>query len=87
MNRAGAIAEEEGHHPNLALTWGRADVEIYTHSVDGLTESDFRAGGQDRQARGRRMTARGASSPRISDRFYPPVSSIGRKNQNLVFEE
>jgi 4a-hydroxytetrahydrobiopterin dehydratase len=41
VNRAGAIAEEEGHHPNLALTWGRADVEIYTHSVDGLTESDF----------------------------------------------
>jgi len=41
VNRAGAIAEEEGHHPNLALTWGRADVEIYTHSIDGLTESDF----------------------------------------------
>ena len=41
VNRAGAIAEQEGHHPNLALTWGRADVEIYTHSIDGLTESDF----------------------------------------------
>jgi len=40
-NKIGAIAEEEGHHPNLALTWGRADVEIYTHSVNGLTESDF----------------------------------------------
>src|SRR5690348_7098573 len=41
VNGAGAIAEQEGHHPNLMVTWGRADVEIYTHSVDGLTESDF----------------------------------------------
>jgi 4a-hydroxytetrahydrobiopterin dehydratase len=41
VNRAGAIAEEEGHHPDLLLTWGKVEVKIWTHKVDGLTESDF----------------------------------------------
>ena len=41
VNRTGAVAEQECHHPDLTLTWGRADVKIYTHKVDGLTESDF----------------------------------------------
>ena len=41
VNRAGAVAEEEGHHPDLYLAWGRVDVKIWTHKVDGLTESDF----------------------------------------------
>lgn len=41
VNRAGAIAEQEGHHPELCLTWGRADARIWTHKIDGLTESDF----------------------------------------------
>ena len=41
VNRAGAIAEAEGHHPDLLLTWGRVDVKTYTHKIDGLTESDF----------------------------------------------
>ncbi len=41
VNRAGAVAEREGHHPDVFLTWGRVDVTIYTHKVDGLTESDF----------------------------------------------
>ena len=41
VNRAGAIAEAEGHHPDLSLTWGRVDVKTYTHKIDGLTESDF----------------------------------------------
>jgi 4a-hydroxytetrahydrobiopterin dehydratase len=40
-NRVGAIAEAEGHHPNIFLTWGRVSLEIWTHSIDGLTESDF----------------------------------------------
>lgn len=40
-NRAGAIAEEEGHHPEICLTWGKAVVKIWTHKIDGLTESDF----------------------------------------------
>ena len=41
VNRVGALAEEEGHHPDLSLTWGRVDVEIWTHKVGGLTVSDF----------------------------------------------
>ena len=40
-DRAGAIAEAEGHHPDLWLSWGKVDATIYTHSIDGLTESDF----------------------------------------------
>ena len=41
VNRAGAIAEQEGHHPDLHLSWGKVGVEIWTHKIDGLTESDF----------------------------------------------
>ncbi len=41
VNRVGAIAEEQGHHPNIMLTWGRAEITIWTHKIDGLTESDF----------------------------------------------
>jgi 4a-hydroxytetrahydrobiopterin dehydratase len=41
VNRAGAVAEAEGHHPDLLLAWGRVDVKTYTHKIDGLTESDF----------------------------------------------
>ena len=41
VNRAGKIAEEEGHHPDVHLSWGRVRVEIWTHAIDGLTESDF----------------------------------------------
>jgi 4a-hydroxytetrahydrobiopterin dehydratase len=41
VNRAGAIAEQQGHHPDLHLSWGRVGVEIWTHKIDGLTESDF----------------------------------------------
>lgn len=40
-NKAGAIAENEGHHPDLHLTWGKCVIEIWTHKVNGLTESDF----------------------------------------------
>ena len=35
------MAEEQGHHPDLYLTWGKVRVEIWTHKIDGLTESDF----------------------------------------------
>jgi 4a-hydroxytetrahydrobiopterin dehydratase len=41
VNRVGGVAEAEGHHPNICFTWGRADVQTYTHKIDGLTESDF----------------------------------------------
>jgi 4a-hydroxytetrahydrobiopterin dehydratase len=41
VNRAGAIAEELGHHPEILLTWGKAGITTWTHAVNGLTESDF----------------------------------------------
>lgn len=41
VNRIGAIAEEQGHHPDLCLAWGRVEAKIWTHKIDGLTESDF----------------------------------------------
>jgi len=41
VNRVGEIAETEGHHPDIHLTWGRVRIDIWTHKIDGLTESDF----------------------------------------------
>jgi len=41
VNRIGKIAEDEGHHPDISLAWGRVAVKIWTHKIDGLTESDF----------------------------------------------
>lgn len=41
VNRIGAIAQEQGHHPDIYMTWGKVSVEIWTHKIDGLTESDF----------------------------------------------
>jgi 4a-hydroxytetrahydrobiopterin dehydratase len=41
VNRVGELAEEQGHHPNIAFGWGRVEVTIFTHKIDGLTESDF----------------------------------------------
>ena len=41
VNKAGAIAEEQGHHPDILLTWGKAEVTTYTHKINGLTEGDF----------------------------------------------
>ncbi len=41
VNRIGEIAEAENHHPNISFTWGDVEVEIFTHKVNGLTESDF----------------------------------------------
>ena len=40
-NHVGGIAEEEGHHPDIHLAWGRVRITIWTHKIDGLTESDF----------------------------------------------
>ncbi len=40
-NRVGAMAEEQNHHPEIWLTWGRVKLTIWTHKIDGLTESDF----------------------------------------------
>ena len=40
-NRVGELAEQVGHHPDIHLSWGKVTLTIWTHKVDGLTESDF----------------------------------------------
>ena len=40
-NLVGGIAETQGHHPDIALAWGRVQLKVWTHKIDGLTESDF----------------------------------------------
>ena len=40
-NRIGGMAEQQAHHPDIHLAWGVVRVEIWTHKIDGLTESDF----------------------------------------------
>tara|TARA_A100001015_G_scaffold312690_2_gene418374 strand:+ start:154 stop:483 length:330 start_codon:yes stop_codon:yes gene_type:complete len=40
-NKIGSVSETAGHHPNISLTWGKVDIMIYTHLIDGLSESDF----------------------------------------------
>jgi len=40
-NAVGAVAEEQGHHPDIYLAWGKVGLRIWTHKIDGLTESDF----------------------------------------------
>ena len=40
-NEVGEIAEREGHHPDILLAWGSAKIMIWTHKIDGLSESDF----------------------------------------------
>ena len=41
VNRVGEMAEQQGHHPDIYLTWGKVRLDIWTHKIDGLTESDF----------------------------------------------
>jgi len=41
VNRLGEVAEREGHHPDIYLTWGKVKVELSTHSIGGLSENDF----------------------------------------------
>ena len=41
VNRIGDLAEEQGHHPDICFGWGHAEITIWTHKIDGLTESDF----------------------------------------------
>jgi len=40
-NRVGGMADEQQHHPDIHLSWGHVRIEIWTHKIDGLTESDF----------------------------------------------
>jgi 4a-hydroxytetrahydrobiopterin dehydratase len=40
-NRVGNLAEDQGHHPDIYLAWGKVRLRIWTHKINGLTESDF----------------------------------------------
>lgn len=41
VNKVGQIAEEQGHHPDMHLSYGKVKIELWTHKIDGLSESDF----------------------------------------------
>jgi len=41
VNRISEVAEAEGHHPDICFGWGKVEVLIWTHKINGLTESDF----------------------------------------------
>lgn len=41
VNQIGEVAETEGHHPDIELAWGRVALTVWTHKINGLTESDF----------------------------------------------
>ena len=41
VNRVSEVAEQQGHHPDILLGWGKVEITTWTHAVDGLTESDF----------------------------------------------
>ncbi|MEI7719988.1 MAG: 4a-hydroxytetrahydrobiopterin dehydratase [bacterium] len=41
VNKVGDIAEEEGHHPDMTLSWGSVGIELSTHALSGLSENDF----------------------------------------------
>jgi len=41
VNKVAAIAEEEGHHPLMHITYGYTSIELWTHAIDGLSENDF----------------------------------------------
>ena len=40
-NKVGELAELQGHHPDIGLAWGRVKITIWTHKIEGLSESDF----------------------------------------------
>lgn len=41
VNRVGDIAEQQGHHPDIFLAWGKVELTIFTHTINGLSDSDF----------------------------------------------
>jgi 4a-hydroxytetrahydrobiopterin dehydratase len=41
VNEVGDLAEREGHHPDIFLSWGKVKITLYTHAIGGLSENDF----------------------------------------------
>lgn len=40
-NKVGELAEAQGHHPDMYLAWGKVKITLWTHKINGLSESDF----------------------------------------------
>ena len=41
VNKVGRLAEGEGHHPDIYLTWGKVKISLWTHKINGLHSNDF----------------------------------------------
>ena len=41
VNKVADLAEEEGHHPDMHVHYGKLEIELWTHAIDGLSENDF----------------------------------------------
>ncbi len=41
VNKVAAIAEEEGHHPDIKISWNKVTLQLTTHAIKGLSENDF----------------------------------------------
>ncbi|MDO8564894.1 MAG: 4a-hydroxytetrahydrobiopterin dehydratase [bacterium] len=41
VNKVGALAEKEGHHPDIEFGWGYVAIKLFTHNINGLSENDF----------------------------------------------
>jgi 4a-hydroxytetrahydrobiopterin dehydratase len=41
VNKVGEVAEDQGHHPDILLAWGKAEITLWTHSINGLSRSDL----------------------------------------------
>jgi 4a-hydroxytetrahydrobiopterin dehydratase len=41
VDEIGELAEQEGHHPDITLSWGKVGVSLSTHAIEGLSENDF----------------------------------------------
>jgi len=41
LNRVAELADEQGHHPDVCISWNRVTLELVTHAIRGLSENDF----------------------------------------------
>jgi 4a-hydroxytetrahydrobiopterin dehydratase len=41
VNRVAELAEDEGHHPDIHISWNRVRLDLTTHAIKGLSENDF----------------------------------------------
>ena len=74
VNRVGAVAEAEGHHPDLCLAWGKVDVQIYTHKISRAHCERFCASREDRP---------GLLTRLISDRRIPRAAPSRHPGQGV----